>query len=198
VRCADGEVHIRPLAGTRPRGDSEADDLALEKELLADQKERAEHLMLIDLARNDVGRVAEYGSVEVREQFEIERYSHVMHITSHVVGKLRADIDPLRALLSGFPAGTVSGTPKIRAVEIIHELEGEDRGVYAGGVGYLSANGDIDTCIALRTGVIAKGMLHVRAGAGVVADSDPVSEREETESKARALFKAADLARRAR
>jgi anthranilate synthase component 1 len=196
VRCAGGEVHIRPLAGTRPRGENEAEDLALEKELLADEKERAEHLMLIDLARNDVGRVAEYGSVEVREQFEIERYSHVMHITSHVVGRLRTDTDPLRALLSGFPAGTVSGTPKIRAVEIIHELEGEDRGIYGGGVGYLSSNGDIDTCIALRTGVIANGVLHVRAGAGVVADSDPSAEREETENKARALFRAADLARR--
>ena len=195
VRCQDGEVHIRPLAGTRPRGAHETEDKALEAELLADEKERAEHLMLIDLARNDVGRMSIYGSVQVRESFVIERYSHVMHITSHVTGRLRDDVDPLDALLSGFPAGTVSGTPKIRAVEIIRELEGEDRGVYGGGVGYFSAGGDVDTCIALRTGVVRHGVLHVRAGAGIVADSDPQLEHRETVNKAAALFAAADLAR---
>jgi anthranilate synthase component I len=195
VRCSGRDIHVRPLAGTRPRGDSDGEDRRLELELLSDEKERAEHLMLIDLARNDVGRVAEFGSVRVQEQFVVERYSHVMHITSHVTGKLASGMDPLNALLSGFPAGTVSGAPKIRAAEIILELEGHDRGVYAGGIGYLSSNGDIDTCIALRTGVIRDGLLHVRAGAGVVADSVPELEAEETRNKARALFLAADLAR---
>jgi anthranilate synthase component 1 len=166
--------------------------LALEQELLADPKERAEHLMLLDLGRNDVGRVARIGSIDPNEQFIIERYSHVMHIVSNVDGKLRPDTDALAALLAGLPAGTVSGAPKVRAMQIIDELETEKRGVYGGGVGYFSANGDMDICIALRTGVIKDGKLYVQAGGGVVFDSDPAAEFQETVNKSKALRTAAD------
>ncbi|MEL6980212.1 MAG: anthranilate synthase component I [Pseudomonadota bacterium] len=189
-------VTIRPIAGTRVRGANEAEDQALEAELLADPKERAEHLMLLDLGRNDVGRVAEIGSVDPNEQFTVERYSHVMHIVSNVRGVLREEHDALSALLAGLPAGTVSGAPKIRAMEIIDELEVEKRGVYAGGVGYFSANGDMDTCIALRTAVIKDGHVYVQAGGGVVADSTPEGEFQETVNKAKAVIRAAEEAGR--
>jgi len=195
VRVRGDQVTIRPIAGTRPRGHDEAEDDRLEAELLADPKELAEHLMLLDLGRNDVGRVAEIGTVDPNEQFTVERYSHVMHIVSNVDGKLRAGEDAVSALLAGMPAGTVSGAPKIRAMEIIDELEREKRGVYAGGVGYFSAGGDMDTCIALRTGVIKGGKLYVQAGGGVVYDSDPEAEYQETVAKSRALIAAAGLAR---
>ena len=197
VRLRDGTVTVRPIAGTRPRGKTPADDARLEEELLADPKERAEHLMLLDLGRNDVGRVAATkrqsndGGVRVTQQFGVERYSHVMHIVSNVEGRLRPDLDAIDALFAGFPAGTVSGAPKVRAMEIIDELEAHRRGVYGGGVGYISAAGDMDTCIALRTGVVKDGVLHVQAGGGVVLDSDPQLEWEETVHKARALFGAA-------
>jgi anthranilate synthase component 1 len=194
VRLRDGRVVIRPLAGTRPRGASRAEDEALERELLADPKERAEHLMLLDLARNDVGRVAEIGTVEVLEQFVIERYSHVMHISSDVEGKLRDGLDAMDALAAGFPAGTVSGAPKVRAMEIIEELEPDRRGIYAGCIGYFSANGSMDNCIALRTAVVKDGTMYVQAGVGVVADSDPEAEYQESIAKARALFRAAEEA----
>lgn len=196
VRVRDGVMTSRPIAGTRPRGGTPAEDAANEADLLADPKERAEHLMLVDLSRNDVGRVCKPGSVDVTESFVIERYSTVMHIVSNVEGRLRADADAIDALLAGFPHGTVSGAPKVRAMEIINELEPERRGVYAGGVGYISAGGDMDTCIALRTAVIKDGVMHVRAGAGVVYDSDPESERLETLHKAQALFRAAAEASR--
>ena len=188
------KVTIRPIAGTRPRGAGEAEDLAMERDLLADPKELAEHLMLLDLGRNDVGRVAEIGSVDPNQQFTIERYSHVMHIVSNVDGTLRPEHDALSALLAGLPAGTVSGAPKIRAMEIIDELEAEKRGVYAGGVGYFSANGDMDACIALRTAVIKDGYVYVQAGGGVVADSDPEAEFQETVNKAKAVIRAAEEA----
>ena len=191
VRVFGDEVTIRPIAGTRPRGATPEADRALEAELLADPKERAEHLMLLDLGRNDVGRVADYGTVEPTETFVIERYSHVMHIVSNVVGRLRPGEDALSALLAGLPAGTVSGAPKVRAMEIIEELEPEKRGVYGGGVGYFSANGDMDMCIALRTGVVKDGTLYVQSGGGVVHDSDPEAEHQETVNKARALVAAA-------
>jgi len=191
VRVRDGEVTIRPIAGTRPRGTTPEEDARHARELLDDRKECAEHLMLLDLGRNDVGRVAEAGEVRVTEEFAIERYSHVMHIVSTVQGRLARDKDSIDALLSGFPAGTVTGAPKIRAMEIIDELEDEQRGVYAGAVGYFAADGGLDTCIALRTGVIRDGKLHVRAGGGVVIDSDPETERLETVHKAAALFRAA-------
>lgn len=191
VKVEDNRVVVRPIAGTRPRGGTPEADAAHEADLLADPKERAEHLMLLDLGRNDVGRAAAWGSVEVTSEFVVERYSHVMHIVSQVEGDLREGLDPIDALFAGFPAGTVSGAPKVRAMEIIHELEGERRGVYAGGVGYFSTNGDMDTCIALRTAVVKDGRLHVRAGAGVVYDSDPESERMETVHKASAVFRAA-------
>ncbi|MBC6439408.1 MAG: anthranilate synthase component I [Rhodospirillales bacterium] len=194
VRVRDDRVTIRPLAGTRKRGADKAEDEALCDELLADPKERAEHLMLLDLGRNDVGRVARIGSVEVTESFQIEYYSHVMHISSNVEGDLNDDYDAIDALVAGFPAGTVSGAPKVRAMEIIDELETERRGVYAGAIGYFSASGAMDTCIALRTAVIKDGILHVQAGAGVVADSDPESEHEECRNKARALLRAAEEA----
>lgn len=196
VRLRDETVTVRPIAGTLPRGETREEDEDNEKRLLADPKERAEHLMLLDLGRNDVGRVAEYGSVKVTESFTIERYSHVMHIVSNVEGRLRKGEDAVSALMGGFPAGTVSGAPKIRAMEIIDELETHKRGVYAGGVGYFGANGDMDTCIALRTAVVKDGVLHVQAGGGVVLDSDPVKEFEETEHKAGALFRAAAEAAR--
>jgi anthranilate synthase component 1 len=195
VRVRDGKVTIRPIAGTRPRGKTPEEDKALEAELLADPKERAEHLMLLDLGRNDVGRVAKIGTVDPNEQFTVERYSHVMHIVSNVDGELADDQDALSALLAGVPAGTVSGAPKIRAMEIIDELEKEKRGIYAGAIGYFSAAGEMDTCIALRTGVIKDGTLYVQAGGGIVYDSDPEAEFQETVSKAKALMNAAAVAR---
>lgn len=194
VQLKDGVVKIRPLAGTRPRGATPEEDQRLERELLADPKERAEHLMLLDLGRNDVGRVAEIGTVRVTEQFEIERYSQVMHIVSEVQGRLRSGLDALDALAAGFPAGTLSGAPKVRAMEIIEELEPARRGLYAGGVGYFGADGGMDTCIALRTALVKDGVMYAQAGGGVVADSDPVAEWEETRMKARALFRAAEEA----
>jgi anthranilate synthase component 1 len=191
VRARDGDVTIRPIAGTRPRGKTAAEDEALRAELLADPKERAEHLMLLDLGRNDVGRVATPGSVRVTESYGVEFYSHVMHIVSNVTGRLDPAKDAVDALLAGFPAGTVSGAPKVRACEIIAELEPERRGAYAGAVGYFSPDGSMDSCIVLRTGVVKDGVLHVQAGAGIVADSDPASEQRECEAKAGALFAAA-------
>ncbi len=191
VRVKDDRVTIRPIAGTRPRGATQAEDLALEQDLLADPKERAEHLMLLDLGRNDVGRVARIGTVDPDEQFIIERYSHVMHIVSNVTGELDEGEDALSALLAGLPAGTVSGAPKVRAMEIIDELESEKRGVYGGGVGYFSAQGDMDICIALRTAVIKDDTLYVQAGGGVVWDSDPEAELQETINKSKALMQAA-------
>ena len=190
---ADGRtrVTVRPIAGTRPRGADAAADGAAEASLLADPKERAEHLMLLDLGRNDVGRVAAPGSVSVTQSFTVERYSHVMHIVSNVEGVLVHDRDALDALFAGFPAGTVSGAPKLRACEIIAELEPETRGPYAGGVGYFAPDGSLDSCIVLRTAVLKDGMMHVQAGAGIVADSDPASEQRECEAKAGALFAAA-------
>ena len=196
VRVRERRVTIRPIAGTRPRGESPHEDAAFEAELLADPKERAEHLMLLDLGRNDVGRVAKIGSVAVTDQFFVERYSQVMHIGSSVEGDLAADRDALDALAAGFPAGTVSGAPKVRAMEIIDELEKEKRGIYAGAVGYFSAAGDMDTCIVLRTALVKDGTMHVQAGAGIVADSDPVLEQWECINKAKALFRAAEEAQR--
>ena len=196
VRLRGGTVTIRPIAGTRPRGPTPHQDKTLEEELLADPKERAEHLMLLDLGRNDVGRVAEIGSVSVTDQFFVERYSHVMHIVSNVEGKLAAGRDALDALAAGFPAGTVSGAPKVRAMQIIDELEKEKRGLYAGCVGYFSAAGEMDSCIVLRTALIKDGTMYVQAGAGIVADSDPGSEQAECINKAKALFRAAEEARR--
>ena len=196
VKTAGGIVTIRPIAGTRPRGATPREDLALEAELLADPKERAEHLMLLDLGRNDVGRVAEIGSVKVTDQFFIERYSQVMHIVSNVEGTLRKDCGPLDALAAGFPAGTVSGAPKVRAMQIIDELEKEKRALYAGCVGYFSAGADMDTCIVLRTALIKDGVMYVQAGAGIVADSDPAFEQQECINKAKALFRAAEEAKR--
>jgi len=185
-----GIVTVRPIAGTRPRGKTPEEDAALEAELLADPKERAEHLMLIDLGRNDVGKISEPGTVEVGEQFVIERYSHVMHIVSEVTGQLKAGLCYADVLRATFPAGTVSGAPKIRALEVISELEPIKRNVYAGSIGYLGWHGDADTAIAIRTAVIQDGKLHVQAGAGIVHDSDPEKEWEETMSKGRALFRA--------
>ncbi len=196
VRVREGVVTIRPIAGTTRRGATAAEDKALADKLLADPKERAEHLMLLDLGRNDVGRVASIGSVTVTEQFIIEKYSHVQHIVSNVEGKMRPGVDALSALIAGFPAGTTSGAPKIRALEIIDELEKEKRGVYGGTVGYFSANGSMDTCIALRTAVVKDGVMYVQAGGGVVADSDPEAEFMETVYKSAALFRAAEEAQR--
>lgn len=192
VRVRNSELTIRPIAGTRWRGKTPAEDAALAEDLLADEKERAEHLMLLDLGRNDVGRSAKMGSVRVTESFEIERYSHVMHIVSNVVGALRDDVHPIDAVSAGFPAGTVTGAPKIRAMEIIDELETSARGVYGGAIGYVSADGNVDTCIALRTAIVKDGTLYVQAGAGVVADSVAANEHTECENKARALFAAAE------
>jgi anthranilate synthase component 1 len=194
VHLENGVVTVRPIAGTRRRGADEAQDQALEKELLADPKERAEHLMLIDLGRNDVGRVAQIGTVKVTDRMVIERYSHVMHIVSNVVGRLRDDLDAVDVLRAAFPAGTLSGAPKIRAMEIINELEPVKRGVYGGAVGYIGWSGNMDTAIAIRTAVIKDGRLYVEAGAGIVADSVPALEWEETLSKARAIFRAVALA----
>jgi anthranilate synthase component 1 len=196
VRVREGTVTIRPLAGTRPRGASAQEDKLLELELLADEKERAEHLMLLDLGRNDVGRVARTATVAVTDQFSIERFSQVMHIVSNVEGKLDPSKDALDALIAGFPAGTVSGAPKVRAMEIIDELEKEKRGVYAGAVGYFSAAGELDSCIVLRTALIKGGKMYVQAGAGIVADSDPKREQQECVDKAKALFRAAEEAKR--
>ena len=195
VRLRDGAVTVRPIAGTRPRGDTRAADIRLEQDLLADPKELAEHLMLLDLGRNDVGRVATIGSVRVTEKMAIERYSHVMHIVSNVEG----DLDPARAdvldvLCAGFPAGTVSGAPKIRAMQIIDELETTRRCFYAGGIGYIGADGNLDTCIGLRTGLVKDGILYVQAGGGVVADSEPEAEYQESCNKAQALLRAAEHA----
>ena len=194
VRVRNGKVTLRPLAGTRPRGKTPEEDRQLAAELLDDPKECAEHLMLLDLGRNDVGRVAEVGSVKVTEQFIVEFYSHVMHIASNVEGDLVKGCDTIDALLAGFPAGTVSGAPKVRAMEIIDEVEPERRGVYAGCIGYFGADGDMDTCIALRTAVIKDKMIYIQAGCGVVADSDPEYEYQETVNKARALVRAAEEA----
>ncbi|WP_413875324.1 anthranilate synthase component I [Albidovulum sp.] len=194
VRLRGGEVTVRPIAGTRPRGRTPEEDRALEADLLADGKELAEHLMLLDLGRNDVGRVAKVGTVHPTEKFIIERYSHVMHIVSNVVGEIREDQDALSALLAGLPAGTVSGAPKVRAMEIIDELEPEKRGIYGGGVGYFAANGEMDMCIALRTAVVKDGKLYIQAGGGVVYDSDPEAEFQETVNKSKALKAAAEEA----
>ncbi len=194
VRVRDGNVTIRPIAGTRPRGKNTEEDKRNAAELLKDPKEIAEHLMLLDLGRNDVGRVTTEGSVKVTEHMQVEYYSHVMHIVSNVEGKLRADCDAIDALMSGFPAGTVSGAPKVRAMEIIDELEIEKRSFYAGAIGYISVNGDIDTCIALRTALVKDGQLIVQAGGGVVADSDPEDEFQESLNKAKAILKAAEQA----
>jgi len=193
VRLENGTVTARPIAGTRPRGKTREQDLALAEELLADPKERAEHVQLMDLGRNDVGRVAVTGSVKVTDNMMIERYSHVMHIVSNVEGKLKPGMDAIDVLKATFPAGTVSGAPKVRAMEIIDELEPSKRGIYAGAVGYLGFNGDMDVAIAIRTGVIKNNMLHVQAGAGIVADSIPHSEWVETQNKARAVLRAAEL-----
>ncbi len=194
VRLEDGSVTLRPIAGTRRRGKTVEEDEALAAELLTDEKERAEHLMLLDLGRNDVGRVAQTGSVKVTEQFVIERYSHVMHIVSSVEGRLKPELDALAVLRATFPAGTVSGAPKVRAMEVIDELEPVKRGLYAGAVGYLGFHGDMDLAIAIRTAVVKDGHIHVQAGAGIVADSDPAAEWQETQSKARAQLRAAEMA----
>ena len=194
VRLRDGTVTLRPLAGTRPRGATREEDLRLEHELSTDPKERAEHLMLLDLGRNDVGRVAELGTVRVTESFAVERFSHVMHLSSTVEGKLRPELDALDALVAAFPAGTLTGAPKIRAMQIIEELEPTRRGIYAGCIGYFAANGTMDTCIGLRTAVVKDGSMYVQAGGGVVADSTPEGEWLETTQKSRALFRAAEEA----
>ncbi len=194
VRVRDGKVTIRPIAGTRPRGKTAAEDRELEADLLADPKERAEHLMLLDLGRNDVGRVADVGSVKVTDSYIVEYYSHVMHIVSNVEGDLGKNYDAVDALLAGFPAGTVSGAPKVRAMEIIDELEPEQRGIYSGCIGYFGANGEMDTCIALRTAVIKDDTMYVQAGGGVVVDSDPEYEYQESCNKAKALMRAAEEA----
>ena len=194
VRARDNKVTVRPIAGTRPRGTTQIEDMAFSKELLEDPKECAEHLMLLDLGRNDVGRVCELGTVSVTDQFFIEYYSHVMHIVSNVEGELSPQCDEIDALMAGFPAGTVSGAPKVRAMEIIDELEADKRGIYAGCVGYFSANGEMDSCIVLRTAVVKDEMMYVQAGAGIVADSKPLSEHKECVNKAKALFKAREEA----
>jgi anthranilate synthase component 1 len=194
VRVRDGKVTIRPVAGTRPRGGTPGEDRRHAEELLADPKERAEHLMLLDLGRNDVGRVAEIGTVAVTDSFFLEYYSHVMHIVSNVEGRLDSRRDALDALVAGFPAGTVSGAPKVRAMEIIDELEKDKRGPYAGCIGYFGANGEMDTCIVLRTAVVKNKRMSVQAGAGIVYDSDPASEQQECVNKAKALFRAAEEA----
>jgi anthranilate synthase component 1 len=194
VRLTDGLVEIRPIAGTRKRGATTAEDLVLEKELLADEKELAEHLMLVDLARNDIGRVCTYGSITVPEKMVVERYSHVMHIVSQVEGKISPQHNAYDLLRATFPAGTVSGAPKIRAMQIIADKEPVQRGFYAGALGYFGYDGNMDTCIMLRTSLIKDGKIHIQAGAGIVADSVPASEYQETVSKASALFKAVAMA----
>ena len=196
VRRERGAVTVRPIAGTRPRGATRERDLELERELLSDPKEKAEHVMLVDLGRNDVGRVAATGSVQVTEKMTVERYSHVMHIVSNVEGRLRDGLDSVDVLRAAFPAGTVSGAPKVRAMEIIDELEPDKRGLYAGAVGYLGFNGDMDLAIAIRTALVKAGWMHVQAGAGIVADSVPESEWQETRAKAKAVLRAAEIAMR--
>ncbi len=191
VRVRDGEITIRPIAGTRPRGRTSAEDAENRESLLADPKERAEHLMLLDLGRNDVGRAATGGTVTVTDSYTVEFYSHVMHIVSNVIGRIAPDKDAIDALFAGFPAGTVSGAPKVRACQIIAELETDARGPYAGGVGYFAPDGNMDSCIVLRTAIVKDGEMHVQAGAGIVADSDPAYEQRECEAKAGALFAAA-------
>jgi anthranilate synthase component 1 len=195
-RVVDGKVTVRPLAGTRPRGRSEEEDRRLAEELLADPKERAEHVMLVDLGRNDVGRVAKFGTVQLADVMVIERYSHVMHITSNVTGQLVSGKDAFDALQACLPAGTVSGAPKVRAMQIIDELEPHRRGPYAGAVGYFDYGGNMDTCIALRTLVVQGGKAYIQAGAGIVADSVPESEYQETLNKARGLLKAIEITER--
>jgi anthranilate synthase component 1 len=194
VRLEDGVASVRPIAGTRWRGQSEAEDVALEQELLEDPKERAEHVMLVDLGRNDVGRVSQYGTVQVKELMVIERYSHVMHIVSHVEGQIRPNLNAFDLMRATFPAGTVSGAPKVRAMEIIEELEGQRRGLYAGAVGYFSYDGSMDTCIAIRTMLMQGDHVYVQAGAGIVADSDPAREHQECLNKAGALAVAIERA----
>jgi anthranilate synthase component I len=196
VKLRDRKVTIRPIAGTRPRSDNSAEDVRLGEELLADEKERAEHLMLLDLGRNDVGRVSDIGTVRVTDSFFLERYSHVMHIVSNVEGVARPDVDAVDALEAGFPAGTVSGAPKVRAMEIIDELEVDRRGIYGGCIGYFGADGSMDTCIVLRTAIVKDGTMHVMAGAGVVYDSKPEAEYQECINKSQALFRAAEEATR--
>lgn len=196
VRVEGGNVEVRPIAGTRPRGKTDEEDKALEKELLADPKERAEHIMLVDLGRNDIGRVSEVGSIHVTELMTVERYSHVMHIVSNVRGRVREGVDNFDVLRATFPAGTVSGAPKVRAMEIIEELEPSRRGPYAGCLGYVSFSGNMDMCITIRTMFIKDNTIYMQAGAGIVADSDPASEYQETVNKATALFKAVDMASR--
>jgi anthranilate synthase component 1 len=196
VKVEEGRVDVHPIAGTRPRGANAAEDARLAEELAHDPKELAEHVMLLDLGRNDVGRVSEPGSVEVTQRFDIERYSHVMHLVSHVQGRLRAGLSPYQALRSAFPAGTVSGAPKVRAMEIIAALEPDRRGPYAGAVGFFDFSGNVETCITIRTVVMQDGQAHVQAGGGIVFDSDPVREFEETQYKARALLAAIDDAER--
>jgi anthranilate synthase component 1 len=191
VRLRDDVVTIRPIAGTRKRGATPEEDAANAEDLMGDVKERAEHLMLLDLGRNDVGRVSRPGTVRVKSNYDVEYYSHVMHIASQVEGEIRPDLDAVDAMIAGFPAGTVSGAPKIRAMQIIDELEPDRRGVYSGAIGYISAAGDLDTCIALRTALVCNGKLHIQAGAGIVYDSDPQAEYEETQNKAMALIRAA-------
>ncbi len=190
VRLRDGKVTIRPIAGTRPRGADRAEDQRMEQDLLCDPKECAEHLMLLDLGRNDVGRVSKIGTIDVTDKFIVERYSHVMHIVSNVEGQIKDGVDALTALMAGFPAGTVSGAPKVRAMQIIEELEPDRRGIYAGCIGYFGADGSMDTCIVLRTAVVKDGKMIVQAGAGIVADSDPASEHQECVNKAKALVRA--------
>jgi anthranilate synthase component 1 len=194
VRVEDGMVMTRPLAGTRPRGKDQAEDAALEQELRNDEKERAEHIMLVDLGRNDIGRVSEPGTVEVSDLMDVERYSHVMHLVTHVQGKLRHNLNVFDALQACFPAGTVAGAPKIRAMEIIAELEPEKRGPYAGAAGYFSFSGNMDMAIAIRTMIVSHGVAYVQAGCGVVYDSIPEHEYRETMNKAQALLKAIDQA----
>ena len=194
MRLRDGEVTIRPIAGTRKRGATPAEDRELAQDLLNDPKEISEHLMLLDLGRNDVGRVSRPGTVETTDEMNIENYSHVMHIVSNVTGQLDTKYDVLSALMAGFPAGTVSGAPKIRAMEIIDDLENQRRSFYAGCIGYFSGSGNLDTCIALRTALVKDGMLHIQAGAGIVAESDPDSEYAECAHKERALMRAAEEA----
>ena len=189
VRLRNNKITIRPIAGTRPRGKNKKQDNRYKKELLNDKKELSEHLMLLDLGRNDTGKVSKINSVKVTDKFKIEKYSHVMHIVSNVIGKFNNKYTKFETLLSGFPAGTVSGAPKIRAMEIIDELEKSKRKVYAGGIGYFSANGDFDTCIALRTAISKNNKFYVQAGAGIVADSKPLNEFNETVNKAKALIK---------
>ncbi len=194
VRLEDGVASVRPIAGTRWRGATPQEDSALADDMLADPKERAEHVMLVDLGRNDIGRVSEYGTVQVRDLMVVERYSHVMHMVSHVEGQIKPDMDAFDLMRATFPAGTVSGAPKVKAMEIIEELEGERRGLYAGAVGYFSYDGSMDTCIAIRTMLVHGDTVHVQAGAGIVADSDPASEYRECVNKAKALFVAVDRA----